>query len=73
MSAKFINEKQHKIAGKISEIAELFVSCNSIKELNDTAAAYPVEMHWPEVKKRFAAAAKRIEAIEINKNFEHKN
>ena len=73
MSAKFINEKQHKIAGKISEIAELFVSCNSIKELNDTAAAYPVEMHWPEVKKRFASAAKRIDAIEINKNFEHKN
>ena len=69
MSAKFINEKRQKIAGKISEIAELFVSCNSIKELNDTAAAYLVEMHWPEVKKRFAAAAKRIEAVEINKNF----
>ena len=55
MKPQFINEKQQKIAGKIAEIAELFVSCNTVKELNDTAAAYPKEMHWPEVKKRFAA------------------
>ena len=73
MSPKFINQKSLERAERITEIAILFADCLTKKELNDTVAAYPKEMQWPEVRKRYAAAVKRIEAVEINKNFNYKN
>ena len=73
MSPRFINQKSLERAERITEIATDFAECNSVKELNAIVSTSPKEMQWPEVRKRYAAAVKRIEAVEINKNFNYKN
>lgn len=73
MTPKLINQKQTERLERIREITDDFMSAQSIQDLNDLSDLYYREMKWPEVSKQFAAAAKRIMAVEAVKNLHNSN
>lgn len=71
MPIKLINQKRAERVESIRKIAFEIMDCNSARELNDISSNYIKEIEWPEVRRRFDAASRRILAKEINNNFEN--
>jgi hypothetical protein len=73
MSPKLINQKQTERYERVKHVINELLDCKTVEDLNDFSQLFYREMKWPEVSKQFAAAAKRITAVETIKNFNNKN
>lgn len=73
MSPKLINQKQTERYEREKHVINELLDCKTAEDLNDFSQLFYREMKWPAVSKQFAAAAKRIMAVETVKNLHNSN
>lgn len=73
MTPKHINQKQTERYERVKHVINELLDCKTVEDLNDFSQLFYREMKWPEVSKQFAAAAKRITAVEAVKNLHNSN
>ena len=71
MTPHYINPKKLERAERAREIINELADCSTILELNNIRKLYEKDIIRLKLTNHVSAAVKRIQAVEINKSFNH--